>query len=192
MKRFAFAALFLLIAAGASAEGVDVHVAVYVDPDIAAVTAVEFKVDNLPVGPCAVEAAWNTPLVIGEVSTGIALAFSPPLIPESYLVHVGTLHITCFEPLPENTLLCVVPTDDTGKLVVIDEVFQELGAYGMAHRFNTDIPGWCECYGLRGDRDMPVFLLLADLDYMYSCDQDMPVETTATIPGAWSTIKSLY
>jgi len=192
MKRFIIAALFLFIAGGALAEGVDVHVVVYLDPAIAGVTAAEFKVEGLPIGPCAVEATWNTDLVIGDVSTGIALAFNPPLVPAGYLVHLGTLHVTCFEPIADEHLLCVRPTDDTGVLVIVDEQFVMHDAHGLAHRFNTEYLGWCECYNDPGSRNASVFMLLADPQDTSSCGQDMPVETTASDPSAWSVIKALY
>ena len=148
--------------------------------------------DNLPLGPCAYTAEWNTDLIIGEVGTGISLAFSPPL--SGPTAHLGTLHITCFEPLADEYRLCVMGHEDSALLIVVDGNFNTHNAEGMAHRFNTDIPSWCGCYGPRGERgrEYAAFMLLADPGDFESCGQDMPVETTAAGPSAWSLVKSLY
>ncbi len=183
--------LLLLITGIASAEGVDVHVVVLLE-SIPELSAAEFRVDNLPIGPCSVEAEWNTDLIIGDVETGIALAFSPALTGPT--VHLGTLHITCFEPLDDDYMMCVMESVDSGVLAVVDGDFITHDAYGLAHRFNTEAPDWCHCYAHRSkrDRNVPYIVLLADPINGNICGQDMPVDTTPTQTDTWSRVKSLY
>ncbi len=182
--------LLLLIAGIASGEGVDVHVVVWLE-GIPELSAAEFRVDNLPIGPCSVEAEWNTDLIIGDVETGIALAFSPPLTGTT--VHLGTLHITCFEPLDDEYQICVKESEEGGILAIVDGNYQTWDADGGGHLFNTDNPNyWCECYYRdKRDREWPFIFLFADPQFIY-CYQDMPVDTTPTQADTWSRVKSLY
>ncbi len=115
-------------------------------PSIPAITAAEFSITNW-VGDdpaCAITtAAWNTPLVIGTPGHNLALAFSPAL--PGPLALLGT--ITIFQLTAgclDNYLMEVVAGNDSGKLVVVDEGYNEIDADGYRYTFNCVTDCVCE------------------------------------------------
>ena len=109
---------------------------------IPAITAAEFSVSNLP-GPAdaLITPNWNTPLVIGDAGYGIALAFSPALPgPDAFL---GTLDFFALNDLGADYGMAVLASNDSGLLVVVDDVYDTLNAEGGLFTFNCS--GECEC-----------------------------------------------
>lgn len=113
------------------------------------ITAAEFRIDNLPApeGGASWQVAWNTPLVIGDVESGIALAFSgPPLA--GPIVELGQLTFTNIDVedwLGPDHRLSVEPSADGGVLVVVDEHYDTLPVAGGLFTFNCSDPGACNC-----------------------------------------------
>ena len=115
--------------------------------DIPAITAAEFSISNYvgDLGPaCAiVSAAWNTPLVIGDPGFGIALAFSPALPgPNAFLgsINIFLLDAAC---IGDDYEMWILASQDSDKLVVVDEQFNEIDAVGYRYTFNCT--GECPC-----------------------------------------------
>ncbi len=185
MKRLT-AAFLMLCAAGtarADYEPTIVHVVVW-HQDIEEVIAAEFAIDNLPYDQCTITEHWNTDLVIGDVGTGIALAFSPPLTEIPF--YLGYLEFIVWEPLGDDYTMVVVANLE-GYLYVIDGDSNVHNVLGGMHIFNCsdDDPGACNwlCGGE---------LFLAVQEDGIDCHQDAEVFTTATAEGSLSAIKSLY
>ncbi|MBM4201115.1 MAG: hypothetical protein FJ189_07500, partial [Gammaproteobacteria bacterium] len=90
------------------------------DTAIPTTTAVQFKVSNWPAaGLGLITATWNTPLVIGEPSTDIALAFNPPLAaPAAYL---GKVDFFPLNPawIGSNYLMQVVPANSQTQVIIV-------------------------------------------------------------------------
>jgi opacity protein-like surface antigen len=116
-------------------------------PEIPGITAVEFSVSNVPDELTAVLGFnWNTTLVIGELGYGIALAFNPPLDgPNAYLGYVNVLALV---DLGMDYRMEVLPSNDSGNLVVVDLDFNEVDAE-PGHIFTINctggLPGGCDC-----------------------------------------------
>ncbi len=112
-------------------------------PEIVAITAVEFRVDNLPDAALAnVIPNWNTPLVIGDLGYGIALAFSPALAgPTAFLGQVDFFAIADAGP---DFVMTVMESNDSGMLVVVDDGYNTIDATGGIFTFNCST-GNCEC-----------------------------------------------
>ncbi len=112
---------------------------------IPAITAVEFSVSNLPLAADAlVTPNWATPLVIGDLGYGIALAFSPAAAgPDAFL---GTVDFFALNDLGADFVMEVLPSNDSGMLVVVDDVFETHEAMGGMFTFNC-ATGDCECEG---------------------------------------------
>ena len=122
------------------------------------ITAAEFRIDNLPPqqGGAFWSADWNTDLVIGDVETGIALAFPDPVPGE--IVELGRLTFTNIDVegwLGPDHRLEVEPSSDSGFLVVVDEHFDALPVAGGKFTFNCGDPALCDCL----DADLPLCLV---------------------------------
>ena len=130
-----------------------IYVYAILPPEIPAITAAEFRIQNLPeTGPGGiVSAAWNTPLVIGEPGWGIALAFSPALA--GPIAFLGSISLFMLQEdwIGDDYELWVTPSNDSDKLVVVDHCFEEIDARGYIYTFNCSN----ECYC---DWSMPVAL----------------------------------
>ena len=116
--------------------------------DIPAITAAEFSISNYvgDLGPACVivGTAWNTPLVIGTPGYGIALAFSPALPgPNAFLgmISVFLLDALC---IGDDYEMWVVASQDSDKLVVVDENFNEVDAHGYRYTFNCSTECFCD------------------------------------------------
>ncbi len=110
---------------------------------IPAITAAEFSASNLPVAADAlVTPNWNTPLVIGDLGYGIALAFSPAVPgPDAFL---GTVDFFALNDLGPDFVMEIMASNDSGLLVVVDDVFETIPADGGMFTFNCGT-GNCEC-----------------------------------------------
>ncbi len=122
-----------------------VNVIAILPANIPAITAAEFRISNLPLDPaCAILTQnWNTPLVIGTVDYGIALAFSPAL-PGPYAL-LGTLDIFLLDAncVGADHEVLVEAALDSGNLVVVDEGYNEHPAIGWFFKFNCTTG--CSC-----------------------------------------------
>lgn len=115
--------------------------------EIPTTSAVQFKVSNYPAaGLGLVTQTWNTPLVIGEPSTDIALAFTVPLAaPAAYL---GKVDFFPLNPawIGSDYLMEVVPADSQTEILIVrgsDNI--EIGVPGGDFVFNG--ANDCNCPG---------------------------------------------
>jgi len=149
-------------------------------------TAVQFAIANLPEASMAqVTAYWNTDLVIGDLETGIALAFSPPLA--LYFAVLGRVEFIAWEPFPDDYVMEVVgaPAWDD-ELLVVDGEYNEIEAQGGIHTFNCT--EGCYCGNWLG---APLIGLFTDEEGVI-CYQDIEVFTTPAGESSWSAVKALY
>jgi len=111
-----------------------------------AITAAEFRIENLPVsgGEGLVTERWNTVLVIGEPADGIALAFNPPL--PGPIAHLGELDF--FEIAPDwigvDHMMEIAASNSSGHLVVVGTDYVEYWCYPGHFTFNCW--SFCDCY----------------------------------------------
>jgi len=110
-------------------------------------TAIEFRVADLPVngtgGTYTTE--WNTELVLGEVASGIALAFSDPLFGEVIPIGRITFHAFADDWLGADRALHVAESTGGPKLVIVDGDYQEHFVPGSYFTFNCSDPDACAC-----------------------------------------------
>jgi hypothetical protein len=112
-------------------------------PEILAISACEFRVDNLLTAADAiVTPAWNTPLVIGDAGYGIALAFNPIL--GGPLAFLGQIDFFGLADIGPDYVMSIQPSNDSGNLVVVDDLFNTIDAEGGIFTFNC-ASGDCEC-----------------------------------------------
>jgi len=194
MKTLAIAALALLLPAGALAqyEPAEVHVVVSLGDHVEGLAAAEFRIDNLPWDYCLIEQVWDSPLTIGNIDYGFAIAFTE--VQWGPLVHLGTLYFTALEPVWENWTIQIAPSNQSGNLLIVDELYEEVWAAPFAwHRFNCTY--WCQCNppsgGARQSRVDPEFHLWTTPDSEI-CWQDLPVYPIASSESSWGAVKALY
>lgn len=197
MKTFALAVLALALPAIALAqyEPAEVHIVVSLGDQVDGLAAAEFRIDNLPTDFCLIEEQWDSPLTIGSIDHGFAIAFTE--VQWGPLVHLGTLYFTAWEPVGPNWTIQVMPSNSSGNCLIVDEFYQEIPAvyWEEWHRFNCTY--WCDCHPPSKDsrRDLPriepVFHLWTTPDSEI-CWQDLPVYPTATSESSWGAVKALY
>ncbi len=146
-------------------ENVTVYV-VAILADIDEITAAEFHIDRIPEpGDFGLRTDnWATPLVIGSVEYGIALAFNPPQPGPTVLL--GSLDFFMIDDswVGSNHCMDVEPSLDSDQLVLVDGNYEAVDAFGYVYTFNTT-----------GD---------------YLCW--MCIDITPTEKSSFSTLKSLY
>ncbi len=125
-----------------------VHVVAWLDNDWSgSVSACEFYIDNFPVAGAegAITTNWNTPLVIGQVSYGIALAFNPPL--PGPLAYLGSIEFFALDPnwIPANYVMAVRPSRQSDTLALVDTQGQTMAVAGGQYTFNCSNPSTCDC-----------------------------------------------
>ena len=133
-------------------------------PEIAAITACEFAVDNLPDAAMAITTPlWNTGLVIGDVGWNLAQAFSPALAgPNAFLGQLDFFVLN--DTLWDDFLMTVIPGNDSGVLVVVDDSY-------VTHDANVDSPQY----------------------FTFNCSATCDcVDSIATDDATFSNIKALY
>ena len=120
-------------------------------PPGGAVTAAEFRLDNLPENLGAPEGMWfvqwNTPLTIGNVEEGIALAFSGGGVPGP-IVELGLMTFYSNDTVDwvgDDHVVTAMPSVG-GALVIVDQDFNEQPVGGGTFTFNCTDPGGCDCY----------------------------------------------
>lgn len=193
MKTLAITALALLLPAGALAqyEPAEVHVVVSLGSHVSGLAAAEFRIIDLPWDFCLIEQAWDSPLTIGNIDYGFAIAFTE--LQSGPLVHLGTLTITAFEPAGDDYVMWVYPSLQSNQLVIVNENYEEVVAVGWFHAFNCQ--DWCDCMypddGKGPAREDPQINLWAVPDEEI-CDQELPVYPTTTAGSSWGAVKALY
>ncbi len=120
-----------------------VYVSVVLPIWLPSITAAEFRVDNLPdESDVLLTENWATPLVIGDPSYGIALAFSSPL--PGPVALMGTLDFFALNDLGPNYEMQIMESLTSGNLVVVGEDFIEYWCQGGMFTFNCSYYN-CEC-----------------------------------------------
>lgn len=123
-----------------------VYVFAYLN-DIPGMTACEFRIDNLPTAAMSINTfTWNTTLVIGTPDYGIALAFAPAL--PGPLCLLGTIGFFPLQEFPDDWRMTVMPSNDSGNLVIVDLDYNEVPAEGYFFTFNCTgvLEGGCDCF----------------------------------------------
>ena len=202
MRRNAFvivALVFVTMGIGDCAlaqEPVEVHVLALFSLDVMeSLVAAEFCIENIPRDYCIVTEDWASDLIIGNIDYGFAIAFPQPQ--PGPIVYLGTLGFLAFSDVGQDEILWVMPSNSSGKLVVVDELYNEIDTAGWIHIFNCDeFCGFCEGqWDLRGgsarDPHYPTIGLFADLEGQ-DCDQDLPVIPTPVEGSSWGSLKALY
>lgn len=110
-------------------------------------TALEFRVAGLPENGAGgvYTAQWNTELVIGDVASGIALAFSDPLY--GPVISIGRISFQAQADgwLGADRRLQVTETLGSHKLVFVDDQYHERFVPGSTFTFNCSEAGACPC-----------------------------------------------
>ncbi len=125
-----------------------IYVTAILPPGIPAITAAEFRVDHWlgDEGPdCAIVTYnWNTPLVIGDIGWNLALAFSPSLPGPTAVMGEISYFLLDAACVGTDWHMNVQAGHDSGKLVVVDEAYNEIDADGYFYTFNCTAECWCE------------------------------------------------
>lgn len=132
---------------------VSVYVIAVVESDISGISAVEFAIDNIPSGMNGmVTPYWESSLTIGEIETGIAIAFGQ--IQYDSEVILGRLDFMPLDDtwLPADHRLIVKEADATGNIAIVDEYYTEHYVQGGRFTFNCSSSENCEC-GLGSSQD---------------------------------------
>jgi hypothetical protein len=135
---------------------VPVYLFAILPPEIPAITACEFRIDNMPTAGMGLATyAWNTPLVIGTADFGIALAFSPALPgPNAFLGRIDFLPLMAW---PNDWRMTIMPSLDSGNLVVVDTNFNVIPCEDVPHFFTFNctgsLPDGCECQPIIATED---------------------------------------
>jgi len=124
-----------------------VYVFAILPEEIPAITAAEFRIDNLPTAAMAITTFnWNTPLAIGTADWDIALAFTPPLAGPTALL--GTISFFPLADFGPDWRMTIMTGNDCDCLVVVDLDFNEVPCEpGHFFTFNCtgSLPGECGC-----------------------------------------------
>jgi hypothetical protein len=122
---------------------VPVYVVALLSDGVTGLTACEFRIEHLPSPAMAtISTRWNSPLVIGELGNGIALAFSPPLTGESAVI--GAIDFFPLQDFGPDWVMEVMPSNDSGSLVIVDLDYV-LVPCEADHGFTFNCSGECQC-----------------------------------------------
>ncbi len=131
-------------------ENTTLYIVAWLDQSVPSLTATEFSILNFPeIGSLGnVTASWNTPLVIGNLSTishRFALAFPTPA--DGPRVVLGSMFFFSFSDqwLGDDHIMIVREHQDSGTLSVVDATFETLPATGYSYTFNCTTPENCDC-----------------------------------------------
>ncbi|MCB1163163.1 MAG: hypothetical protein R3C71_03325 [Candidatus Krumholzibacteriia bacterium] len=143
-----------------------VYFTAWVDTDWSGeISAAEFYVENFPeaAGMGVITENWNTDLVIGVISYGIALAFNPPL--SGPLAALGSVDFFTTDAnwIPADYSMYVRPSRASNGLLLVDTDGIEYQVGGGMFTFNCSNPTNCDC-----------------------------LEGVATDDANWSSVKALY
>lgn len=136
-----------------------VHVIAWLDQDwTGQISACEFYVDNYPLEGAEGIATpvWSTPLVIGYVNYGIALAFPNPL--SGPLAYLGRIDFYCIDPawLADNYVLAVRPSRQSDTLALVNTLGETIAVTGGQFTFNCTNPASCDCLESVATADMSI------------------------------------
>ncbi|MBM4118712.1 hypothetical protein FJ251_13450 [bacterium] len=136
-----------------------VHVIAWLDASwVGQISACEFYVENYPLdGPGGiVTPVWSTPLVIGYVNYGIALAFPNPL--NGPLAYLGRMDFYCIDPawLGDNYALAVRPSRQSDTLALVNTLGETIPVAGGQFTFNCTNPSACDCLESVATADMSI------------------------------------
>jgi hypothetical protein len=125
-----------------------VHVIAWLDEDWSGLmSACEFYIENFPEDGSqgVISTSWSTPLVIGYVNYGIALAFNPPLT--GPLAYLGSIDFYAVDPawIPADYTMAVRPSRQSDNLVIVDTLGQMMTVAGGQFTFNCSNPNACDC-----------------------------------------------
>jgi hypothetical protein len=123
--------------------GVAVYVVASLSDGVTGLTACEFRIEHLPSPAKAmISTRWNSPLVIGELGNGIALAFSTPLT-GSHAV-IGAIDVFPLQDFGPDWVMEVMPSNDSGGLLIVDLDYAEIPCEAD-HGFTFNCSGECQC-----------------------------------------------
>lgn len=123
--------------------GADIYVLAVLE-DIDAITGCEFSIGNYITGGGPpngfLTETWNG-LVIGNPIEGISIALDDAPV-AGPVVHIGSINIFPFlaDWVGINRLMCIIPSQDAGNLIVTDEQFNEIPVAGWCFVANC-VPG---------------------------------------------------
>lgn len=119
------------------------YVFAILEPTIPAISAAEFRIDNLVgAADALLTFNWNTDLVIGSADYGLALAFSPVIPgPNAFM---GSIDFFGLADVGADYLMTIMASNDSGNLVVVDDAFNTIAARGGYFTFNC-ATGDCPC-----------------------------------------------
>lgn len=125
-----------------------VHFIVWMDTDFTGqVSAAEFYVENWPetAGMGVITFNWATPLTIGFIEHGLALAFADPL--QGPLAYLGSVD---FFPTDAGWIgtdyhMYVRPSRASDTLAIVDEAGVTFPVDGGLFTFNCSVSGPCDC-----------------------------------------------
>jgi len=106
------------------------------------ITAAEFAIRNLPGSPGyptgTTTITDSSDLVIGDLYTNYAIAYSVPMGGASNRMTIATIEILAFDPtwIGQDVKLFVIHGDSSGKLVVVDSDFEIVHSNGQGFTLN--------------------------------------------------------
>lgn len=121
----------------------NVHVLALLPPEIEAITAAEFLISGIQSSSeVIITPTWNSPLTIGDAlgGVGFSIAWQTPMA--GPIVHIGDIQFFVYGDWPgDDALWCTRPTNDSGKLVVVDDSFVEHDVYSCCFVANCTADG---------------------------------------------------
>ncbi len=115
----------------------------------AGITAAEFKIDNLPVGPGyptgTVTVTHSTDLVIGDLYGDYSAAWAEPQGDGGTQFTICSIEFLAFDAawIGADVAMTVAPGDDCLCLVLVDDLFEIIDSTGGTFTFNCS--GECDC-----------------------------------------------
>lgn len=109
----------------------EVHVLALLPYEIEAITAAEFLVSGVQSAPeVIITPTWHSSLVIGDALGGVGFSIAWQIPQAGPIVHIGDISFFVIGDWPgDDALWCTRPTNDSGKLVVVDDDFIEHDVY---------------------------------------------------------------
>ena len=133
------------------------------------ITAVEFKIDNLPVNDMIngmVSVVPTSEVVVGNVYTDYSVAWQTPQGVDTGIVLVADCYFSMYAPgwVGTNHLMQVVEGEDCNCIALVDDEFVAHDGFGDSFWGNCTVPDDCQC---------------------------LEIPSAAT-ESSWSDVKSLY
>ena len=114
---------------------------------LSAIVAAEFGLENVPAaGGGQMTAHWNSPLVIGGIGQGLAVAFQQPMSGPDVVLGSIDFFATSGSWIGDNRRIAIGPSPGSGKLILVDAGFSEDDdVWGGRFTFNCDSDQACAC-----------------------------------------------